>query len=71
MYFYGYNDMCFRKIVILDYAQLFKKREIFLYPLVKKQDLNELLMVIAAQITSSIAQGCHHGPEARDFLWLS
>ena len=30
MYFYGYNDMCFMKIVILDYAQLFKKREIFL-----------------------------------------
>ena len=48
MYFYGYNDMCFRKIVILDYAQLFKKREIFLYPPVKKQDLNKLLIVIAA-----------------------
>ena len=31
MYFYRYNDMCFRKIVILDYAQLFKKREIFLF----------------------------------------
>ena len=31
MYFYGYNDMCFMKIVILDYAQLFKKREIFLF----------------------------------------
>ena len=37
MYFYGYNDMCFRKIVILDYTQLFKKREIFLYPPVKNK----------------------------------
>ena len=40
--------MCFRKIVILDFAQLFKKRDTFLYPPVKKQDLNKLLIVIAA-----------------------
>lgn len=39
MYFYGIYNMCFWKIIILDYAQLFKKREIFLYHPVKKNEI--------------------------------